>query len=308
MEEQTDSPPNTILLSDAHGNNAALQAVLNHAFENYKPYKIWYLGDAVGYGPDPFLVWQQLRTQPTEVWLAGNHEWGFFGRLEEPFEIIPGFNDGDEQGYPVGDFRKPAWEVLQLQKKQLNENRELMEHLKILPAMDSPRQGGFLTHGAFETEPELAIKFYIKNPFYSPSEIVSKFENARFQYPLLVQSTNSHQGSTARLFAFGHTHLPGIWRWSAASTMWERLSVKESHSTADLEREPLMLNPGSVGFPRDGSGLPSYVVIDWSRQYLKFERVPYDVTKIRRKMRHHPYSVLLEEKNFLTDPKDPDGE
>ena len=73
----------SLLISDIHGNIAALNAIIAYADKHYPGYELWCLGDVVGYGPSPFLVWSRLRSvyMPDGGWLAGNHDWGLLGKL-----------------------------------------------------------------------------------------------------------------------------------------------------------------------------------------------------------------------------------
>ena len=68
-----------LVLSDIHANLEALEAVLAHAgpFDH-----LWFLGDAVGYGPDPNACVERLLGLEPEVWLAGNHDWAALGKLD----------------------------------------------------------------------------------------------------------------------------------------------------------------------------------------------------------------------------------
>ena len=68
-----------IVLSDIHANLEALRAVLAHAgrFD-----ALWFLGDAVGYGPDPEPCVQRLMALAPAVWLAGNHDHAALGKLD----------------------------------------------------------------------------------------------------------------------------------------------------------------------------------------------------------------------------------
>jgi predicted phosphodiesterase len=70
-----------LVLSDIHANLEALEAVLDDAAKaGYG--RIWFLGDAVGYGPDPNACLDRLLALEPEVWLAGNHDWAALGRLD----------------------------------------------------------------------------------------------------------------------------------------------------------------------------------------------------------------------------------
>jgi len=62
------------VISDVHANYQALQAVLSHAHDRGAA-DIWFLGDAVGYGPDPHRCLHLLEKEVnTEAWILGNHD------------------------------------------------------------------------------------------------------------------------------------------------------------------------------------------------------------------------------------------
>ena len=46
-----------------------------------------------------------------------------------------------------------------------------------------------------------------------------------------------------------------------------------------------VVNPGSVGQPRDGDPRASYAIIDTDRKQMGIHRVPYDVEGAQRKIR-----------------------
>ena len=61
-----------LLLSDIHANAVALKAVLQHAETKWQ--QVIFLGDAVGYYPQPEEVVQTLQTLPLTAALLGNHD------------------------------------------------------------------------------------------------------------------------------------------------------------------------------------------------------------------------------------------
>ena len=72
------------VFSDIHGNLEALEAVLAKIDElaQEKPIEqIWFLGDLVGYGPDPNECILKLRER-TDVIIAGNHDWAAVGKID----------------------------------------------------------------------------------------------------------------------------------------------------------------------------------------------------------------------------------
>lgn len=72
------------IFTDIHANLEALQAVLAKIDELAKEEpidKLWFLGDLVGYGPNPNECIEALRAR-TDVILAGNHDWAAIGKLD----------------------------------------------------------------------------------------------------------------------------------------------------------------------------------------------------------------------------------
>ena len=46
-----------------------------------------------------------------------------------------------------------------------------------------------------------------------------------------------------------------------------------------------LVNPGSVGQPRDGNPEAAFAVVDLSRPAVRFGRVPYDIATTQAKIR-----------------------
>ncbi|MGZ3617057.1 MAG: metallophosphoesterase family protein [Ktedonobacteraceae bacterium] len=72
------------IFSDIHANLEALEAVLAKIDElaQAKPIEqVWFLGDLVGYGPDPNECILKLRER-TDVIIAGNHDWAAVGKID----------------------------------------------------------------------------------------------------------------------------------------------------------------------------------------------------------------------------------
>jgi predicted phosphodiesterase len=80
----------------------------------------------------------------------------------------------------------------------------------------------------------------------------------------------------------GHTHVP-----IAFSLDGDRTSrIAPSHEPgAALDGHRLLLNPGSVGQPRDGDPRASYLLLDLEARHARWERVPYDIDAVRSRMR-----------------------
>jgi predicted phosphodiesterase len=81
---------------------------------------------------------------------------------------------------------------------------------------------------------------------------------------------------------FGHTHLPIVYRDD--NGMVE--TIAPSHgSTIRLDDRRSLLNPGSVGQPRDGNPRAAYLILDTDRSEGRWGRVEYDIEGTQRAMR-----------------------
>jgi diadenosine tetraphosphatase ApaH/serine/threonine PP2A family protein phosphatase len=72
------------IFTDIHANLEALETVLAKIDELNKEEpidQIWFLGDLVGYGPNPNECIETLRKH-TDVIIAGNHDWAAVGKLD----------------------------------------------------------------------------------------------------------------------------------------------------------------------------------------------------------------------------------
>jgi predicted phosphodiesterase len=90
------------------------------------------------------------------------------------------------------------------------------------------------------------------------------------------------QAFTSRICLFGHTHFPTVYEETDAGL---RELTGEPTGPAPLPAGRLMLNPGSVGQPRDGNPDSSYLLLDLATATIEFRRVRYDVPATQALMR-----------------------
>ena len=81
---------------------------------------------------------------------------------------------------------------------------------------------------------------------------------------------------------FGHTHYPVVYA-QADDSLRETAGV--AGSPLRIPEGRLMLNPGSVGQPRDGDPDSAYLVVDGDAATLEFRRIPYDIARTQALMR-----------------------
>lgn len=65
---------------------------------------------------------------------------------------------------------------------------------------------------------------------------------------------------------------------------------------ADLSRGRWVLNPGSVGQPRDGDPRAAYLLLDFEARRARFRRVPYPVERTQAEIRERKLPDVLAER------------
>jgi diadenosine tetraphosphatase ApaH/serine/threonine PP2A family protein phosphatase len=87
---------------------------------------------------------------------------------------------------------------------------------------------------------------------------------------------------TTRHGLHGHTHIPVAWIASP-----DRVALIRGRPGLGLELAPdrMLLNPGSVGQPRDGDPRASYLTIDLPAGHVTWHRVAYDVRAVQLAIR-----------------------
>lgn len=224
-----------LIVSDIHANLTALKAVLTDAGEVNA---VWFLGDLVGYGPDPNECIELVKTLPGLVALTGNHDAATLKKLS------------------TDSFNNEARRAVRWTQRQIS--KENLAYLGELPSKVQVTDDVTLAHGS----PRQPTWEYILNT-RSATENFYFFE-------------------TAYCFV-GHTHLPSIFRFSNGDTDAE-LFVPLENSPMNLTSR-MIINPGSVGQPRDRDPRAAYAVFDEEKNEIEFKRVEYDVRQVQERMR-----------------------
>lgn len=99
-------------------------------------------------------------------------------------------------------------------------------------------------------------------------------ETARLNLNLLQS-----QYPQASLLLCGHTHIKS---WASGSSPWKCFS---SATSFDWSNESLLLiNPGSVGQPRDGSAKASWALLDLAAQHCELKTTSYEIGRAQEKI------------------------
>jgi predicted phosphodiesterase len=93
---------------------------------------------------------------------------------------------------------------------------------------------------------------------------------------------------------FGHTHSPVIFAETPApQTICDQIIPRPDHYTYKLDSQRLIINPGSVGQPRDGDARAAYGILDCEKKEFHIKRVAYDVEKVQKLMQQHDFPAKL---------------
>jgi predicted phosphodiesterase len=82
--------------------------------------------------------------------------------------------------------------------------------------------------------------------------------------------------------AVGHTHIPLLFRIDGEDT---EAILAEDGLTVELDERRLIVNPGSVGQPRDGDSRASAILLDTEARTLTWRRASYAVEEVQAAMR-----------------------
>jgi len=205
---------------------------------------VWNLGDNVGYGASPNEVIERIRSLGT-VFVRGNHDRACAGLAS------------------LDDFNPIAARAAQWTQRALTPEHMLwLRHLEQGPLRP---QGDAVScmHGSALDED--AYLLTVRDAWKPLREAITDIN------------------------FFGHTHVQG----GFATNDEEWFKLLPSYDTkGDAEEFHLhlsggaryLINPGSVGQPRDGDWRAAFAIFDDEAKHLHFYRVPYDVQRAQKQI------------------------
>jgi diadenosine tetraphosphatase ApaH/serine/threonine PP2A family protein phosphatase len=100
-------------------------------------------------------------------------------------------------------------------------------------------------------------------------------------------------GTEQPLVLVGHSHVPLVFGWEQRT-----LALAPEGTELDLATERWLLNPGSVGQPRDGDARAAWLVLDLGESRAHFRRTEYAVERTQEEIRQaglpEPLAARLE--------------
>jgi diadenosine tetraphosphatase ApaH/serine/threonine PP2A family protein phosphatase len=207
--------------------------------------RVYNLGDIVGYGASPNEVVARSRDLGG-LFVRGNHD-----------KACSGVADAN-------DFNHIAALAAYWTRDQLTpENLEWVKNLPQGPILPGDVPNVQCVHGSPLNEDEYIIV-------------------VRDAYEPLIASPLS-------VTFFGHTHIQGGFsahddQWSTLRPVYEKENEAESFTLHLSGDSKYLINPGSVGQPRDGDWRAAFATYDTEANAVTFHRVPYDVESAQRKI------------------------
>jgi diadenosine tetraphosphatase ApaH/serine/threonine PP2A family protein phosphatase len=182
--------------------------------------------------------------------------------------VIRGNHDKASVGVEDLEWYNPAARAAAVWTRQAltEENRSYVQGL---PQGPLPVEDFQLAHGSPADEDEYVL---------TPAEAISAFAYLE-----------------ARLVFVGHTHLQGgyIWNRGRVETI-PPPAARFGRQKMEIDPEcAYLINPGSVGQPRDGDPRAAFAIYDSESRVATYRRVSYDVERAQRKIREAGLPAIL---------------
>lgn len=234
-----------LILSDLHAGLEALEACVSLANGKYD--QAVCLGDLVGYGPDPAAVIDNIRALTQQI-IRGNHD-----------KACSGLTDAE-------DFNAWARLATYWTRSALSEDR--LSFLRELKAGPLNVNGFEMVHGSASDEDQYVLRVSDATPLLrlQPSPVAF----------------------------FGHSHIQGGFLLDTDGEV-SPIGISSSSNSngrpegcvAVVTVEPgarYLVNPGSVGQPRDGDWRSAFAIFDDHALRIEYYRTDYNLPLTQKKM------------------------
>ncbi len=289
------------VLSDIHSNLPALEAVLEDAFKRGAE-SFWCLGDMVGYYSDPVEPLMFVKNHVnSDDWVMGNHDAMLADLiLPQDADLNPHGVDVQSKAGPIfvrgrflslEDWRmvnKTPIFALELNRRELDAHPESTEFWRSQFSRQRIAPRRVFLDGREYIRVHASLYDHLGKyvfPWHHEIHLPDEFRAL----------DELKQDSTAPQTLFcGHTHVPALiyGKKSERGLKIESVFFKPFRSYP-LDEHWALINPGSVGQPRDGDRRASYALLDTGANQITFIRVeyPYKETAYRLLRRGYPESL-----------------
>jgi len=229
-----------LILSDLHSNLQALRIVLRYAKKRAIDRYVL-LGDLVGYGANPNEVLDLIRQMQPRLVVRGNHDRACISA-------------GSDMAFSLPARMAVAWTRGRLSE----ENAWFLEKVPMGPLEiecrmteeQAPARSYTIAHGSPLDEDDYLLH---------PREALMAFDG--FSTPVCF---------------FGHTHLPGGYELDDKAQSLSLLTFEPGVWFQLRDDCKYLINPGSVGQPRDRDPRLSFMTYDPQHHRVKLHRLDYD--------------------------------
>lgn len=205
-----------------------------------------------------------------EIWFLGDLG-GYGPQPDECFQLLKShkivFLPGNHDLYYAGVlsrnvFSREALQALLLTRSKIR--KEYIDIMKAIPVIQR-RKGITLVHGSL-VDPK--------------TDYIINIDDAEKNFKIL-------KGNCC---LFGHTHIQGCFIQENKITTWFRPS---SNDLIKYKGKKILINPGSVGQPRDKDPRAAWAILDTSKKEVQFFRTEYIIENVQNKMRKMGSSEFL---------------
>ncbi len=111
-------------------------------------------------------------------------------------------------------------------------------------------------------------------------------------YPAVAQPNFKH--FTTPYCFVGHTHSPVIFKEAEeAGAVCDAVVPEFNNGPIHLAERRVIINPGSVGQPRDGDARAAYALLNTGEKTFEHRRIPYPVSVTQDKMKNYDFPARL---------------
>ncbi|MBV8206424.1 MAG: metallophosphoesterase family protein [Acidobacteria bacterium] len=255
-----------LVISDIHANLEALEACMAAAPEHDWSVN---LGDIVGYGASPNEVTEKAR-QISRQFVRGNHDKACTRLMDlrdfNPIAAAAAVWTGETLSPPHLEFLRalPAGPV------------ELM----LQDAAPDPPGARPAAHSVSHSAAHSDVPLLVHGSTLDEDEYVIT----------AAEAMDVLGRSSVRLTFFGHTHIQGGFSMAqdgASHSFRPSFGNRNERQQVTMRLEPgirYMINPGSVGQPRDGDWRAAFLLYDSDPGEITFYRLPYNIERAQQKI------------------------
>lgn len=190
-------------------------------------------------------------------------------RQLNPTAVVRGNHDKVAAGLEAGDlFVSHALESALWTRRQLR--GESLQYLCNLP------------EGPIQVDPQVTI---VHGSSHDEDEYLLPHTRA----------ASAFDGWNTPVCFFGHTHIPTVF-CRVGNTTYSSQVEQPVRMTLDLDSCRYLINPGSVGQPRDHDPRAAFLVFDGATATAEFFRVDYDIQQAQAKIREAGLPIFLSQR------------